>query len=171
MGTIHGMFIRMKEFDSSLIDIIDKIGEEYKEEIASLNREQLSKGLTSDNEKIGDKEPFNYPKYFDQHEKHRKENGLQTNFIDLKWKGTFHESIFAEIKSNRYSLLSSDNQQKVSALMYGGGESTFSICGCRSVREGGFGENILGLTPDNAADITNKATERFVQYMKEKLML
>jgi len=117
---------------------------------------------------IGDKPPYNHPAYFDGHEQHRKEMGLQTNHIDLKMTGTLYKSLFVELKGPYYNVLSSDDERKVNALMYGGESGDFSICGCRSVREGGFGEEILGLTDENASDIENKGTDKFIQIFREK---
>lgn len=150
-------------------DEISNILESLEENIADLNREQLSKGLTSDGKKIGDKPPFYHPYYFPRHEGHRIAKGLEVGFINLNWSGKFYDSIFSEVKNEKVIVFSKDNQNKVNALMYGGGSGEKSLCGCKRVREGGFGTQIFGLTENNKLIIRDIVKQRLNQWAINKL--
>jgi hypothetical protein len=49
--------------------------------------------------------------------------------------------------------------------MYGGRGGS-STCGCLSVRDGGFGEEIFGLTQENAINIQNRGNSLLVKEIK-----
>lgn len=166
--TVREALRRVKEFVEEMPIIVEQIGDELAPGIVTMNQEQLSKGITSEGEMIGDKPPYNHPGYFEGHKEHREEMGLQTNHIDLKVTGKFYNSLFPEFRGPLFNVLSNDNKDKVYALMYGGESGDFSICGCRSVRDGGFGEEILGLTDENASEIESKGTQMFLEKFKEK---
>jgi hypothetical protein len=73
----------------------------------------------------------------------------------VKMKGTFHESLIPEFKGPYFKVISNDDENKVHALMFGGNSSNSSNCDCISVRDGGFGEEILGLSGENSSNIKN----------------
>ncbi len=138
------------------------------EQIEQLNREQLEKGITSTGEKLGDKAPFYYPGYFDGHKQHRQLLGLQVGHVDLKMTGKFYESLFVELDGVKYSIMSNDDPAKVEALMYGGGKSGGqSLCGCQSVREGGFGEEIFGLTDENKLTVKGLTRDILIEIIEQ----
>lgn len=138
-----------------------------KDDIVIFNREQLGKGLNAKGEKIGDKPPYNFPKYFEKHEKHRIKQGLQVEFIDLKWGGKFYESIYAKKEGENVEIFSDDNLSKVNALMYGGGSEGDSKCGCQSVRKGGFGEEIFGLTNENKDEVKLLTRDTIIEIIEQ----
>lgn len=59
-----------------------------KDSIAKMNRKQMLKGEDADGDDLGE--------YGIWRTEQREERGLQTDFIDLKFEGNFHESIYAE---------------------------------------------------------------------------
>lgn len=166
--TVREALRRVSGFIEEMPTIVEQIGDELAPDIVKMNQEQLSKGITSEGKMIGDKPPYNHPGYFEGHKEHREEMGLQTNHIDLKMKGTFYESLITEFRGPFFKVISNDDEMKVHALMYGGESGDFSICGCKSVRDGGFGEEILGLTDENSSEIESKGTEKFIQQFREK---
>lgn len=166
--TIRNAFLKVNEFTNQFPEIVDQIGDGLSSEIVQLNQEQLEAGITSENDMIGDKEPFYHAGYFDGHKQHRQILGLQVDHVDLKITGTFYNSLFVDREYTTYSIMSNDDPGKVSALMYGGSGGGGSLCGCKSVRDGGFGDSILGLTYDNAAYIQKKGTDQFIKKFKEK---
>jgi hypothetical protein len=166
--TIREATKRVSEFVNEMPIIVEQIGYELSPEIVNMNQEQLSKGITSEGKMIGDKPPYNHPGYFAGHKQHREELGLQTNYIDLKISGTFYNSLTPQFLGPYFKVISTDNESKVNALMHGGKSDGDSICGCISVREGGFGEEILGLTSDNSSMIERKGTTKFIQKFRLK---
>lgn len=171
MGTIHQKYLLAKQLEAELLQVVDDIAFELSDEIVNLNKSQLEEGISGTGEMIGDKDPFFTPHYFERHEAHRMKRGLQTSFIDLKFTGKLHNSLFTESKGNNYQILSNDNPAKIDALINGGGSGAKSECGCMEVREGGFGEEIFELTQENAIDITNKGTSMFVNIVREIMQL
>lgn len=155
MATVREMFNRFTDINENMKSIVNDIAIELTPQIIEYNQQQLSVGISSDDTKIGDKSPYFKTDYFRKHEKHREDKGLQTNFIDLKWSGKLYNSLFPEFDFTKYKILSNDDPSKINALMYGG-EGGSSSCGCMSVRDGGFGEEIFGLTQDNAINIQSK---------------
>ena len=155
----------IRDYNDEVLNILESL----QEDISELNREQLSKGITSDGKKIGDKPPFNHPYYFPGHYAHRVEKGLEVGFINLKWSGKFYDSIFTEVKNRNVTIFSNDDRSKVNALMYGGSSGLKSLCGCTRVREGGFGEQIFGLTNENKTKIRDIVKNRLNQWAINKL--
>lgn len=165
--TIRNAFIRVSEFVNQMPAVVEQIGAELSPEIVKMNQDQLAAGITAESDQIGDKAPFYHPGYFDGHKQHRQLLGLQVDHVDLKMTGKFYESLFVELDGVKYSIMSNDDPAKVEALMYGGKSGGQSLCGCQSVRKGGFGEDILGLTYDNAKYIQEKGTNQFKEKFKE----
>jgi hypothetical protein len=163
--TIAELNRRLQSIDLAALktDAFDAV----KDDIVIFNREQLAKGENSKGEKIGDKPPYNFPKYFEKHEKHRIKQGLQVEFIDLKWGGKFYESIYAKKEGEDVEIFSDDNLSKVNALMYGGGSEGDSKCGCQSVRDGGFGEEIFGLTDENKGKTRELSIDEIIRIFKQ----
>lgn len=166
--TIREATKRVSEFINEMPTIVEQIGDELTPEIVKMNQEQLSKGITSEGKMIGDKPPYNHPAYFAGHKKHREKLGLQTSHIDLKMSGTFYNSIMPQFQGTSFMVISTDNESKVNALMNGGNSSGTSNCGCISVREGGFGEEILGLSEENSSTIERHGTQKFIKKFREK---
>jgi len=165
MATIREMLNRFDLVNSEMKNIVNDIAIELTPEIVEYNQKQLSVGKTSEGKNIGDKEPYYKTDYFPKHEGHRKGKGLQVDFIDLKWSGKLYNSLFPEFDFTKYKILSNDNPSKVNALMYGGRGGS-STCGCLSVRDGGFGEEIFGLTQENAINIQNRGNSLLVKEIK-----
>ena len=166
--TVREAFRRVSGFVEEMPTIVEQIGDELAPDIVKMNQEQLSKGITSEGKMIGDKPPYNHPGYFAEHKSHREKIGLQTTHIDLKMKGTFYESLIPEFKGPYFKVISNDDENKVHALMFGGNSSSSSNCDCISVRDGGFGEEILGLTEGNSSNIENQGTQKFIKKFREK---
>ena len=170
MSTIREMFERFTDVNADMVSIVNDIATELTPKIVEYNKKQLAEGKTSEDKKIGDKSPYFKTDYFPNHEAHRINKGLRVDLIDLKWSGKLYDSLFPEFDFTKYKILSNDNPSKVNALMYGGtgGDRT---CGCLSVREGGFGEEIFGLTQTNATEIQKSGNNLLVKEIKIRTKL
>jgi len=147
--------------------LISDVFDSVSEQIEQLNREQLEKGLNAKGEKIGDKPPYNFPEYFEKHKTHRINKGLQVGFIDLNWEGKFYKSIYAKKEGEYVEIFSNDNLSKVNALMFGGRGEGDSKCGCESVRKGGFGEEIFGLTDENKLTVKGLTRDILIEIIEQ----
>jgi len=73
---------------------------EFKKDIEEYNRKQLEEGKNVDNRVI-------QRGYSEWHKRNRKERGLQTGFVDLKFTGDFYKSLdFKQIKDNEFGVFS-----------------------------------------------------------------
>jgi len=149
--TIAEYYRRIASIDREAL--IRDVFDEVKPEIIKYNKEQLSKGLDSKNESLGD--------YGGYYREYRGELGLQVDHVDLKVTGKFYETIYARLEGEEIEIFSSDVASKVQAIIYGG----------EGVREGGFGENIFGLIDENKNKINKIANKKIVEIINDILSL
>lgn len=119
-----------------------------KDDIVIFNREQLEKGKKSDGDDLGD--------YGGYYREMRGEAGYQVDYVDLKRTGKFYESIYARLEGEEVEIFSTDNAEKVQALIFGG----------NGVRKGGFGEEIFGLTDENKDKTKQLTTDEIITVFK-----
>lgn len=165
MATVREMLNRFEFINDNIQSIVNDIAEELTPKIVEYNQKQLSEGKTSEDKKIGDKEPYFKTNYFPNHEAHRISHGLRTDLIDLKWSGKLYDSIFPKFEFTKYQIFSNDNPNKVNALMYGG-KGGSGPCDCMEVRKGGFGEEIFGLTETNETEIKKEGNSLLIKEIK-----
>jgi hypothetical protein len=152
---------RVQAFLSDIDTIKSDIGSQLAVDAEDMNREQLSKGLRSDNEKIG--EPF--PHYFPDHKGHRQAAGLQTFFIDLKFTGYWYSTIFGTYDSDSNKIfIDSTDKERTNKLIFGG-LSFDTICGCHINRP--FGQEILGVNEDGQDALRDKGYLELLGKFKE----
>ena len=130
-------------------DLKNDAFESVKEKAEELNREQLEKGLNAKGEQIGEYGGFYKDTRFNQ--------GLQTDFVDLKVTGKFHKSIYAKKEGEDVEIFSDDNGEKVQSLLRGG----------NGVRKGGFGEEIFGLTNESKEITKEMARDTIITIIEE----
>ena len=145
--TIAGLYRRVGSI--KIEDLKNDAFESVREKAEELNREQLEKGLNAKGEQIGEYGGF----YVDEREK----KGLQTDYVDLKVTGKFHNSIYVKKEGEDVEIFSDDNAQKVQSLLKGG----------NGVRKGGFGEEIFGLTNESKEITKEMARETIIDIVKE----
>lgn len=150
----------VKNFDAETINILKGMSKF----ILNANVEQLIAGTTADDKLIGDLPPFYNTKYFPIYENYRKKMGLQTNHIDLKITGFFHDSLLLDVSKGEISILSNDDPEKVHELIHGG--TGQKIKGQWSVRQGGFGENIFGLNTENKEKRNDMLRAKLLNYIE-----
>jgi len=156
--TIAEAYRRVENFLNDIEPIKSDIGSQLAIDAKDINIEQLSKGVRSDNEKIGDYSPI--------HKKHRQEKGLQTDFVDLNFTGYWHSTIFGTYDTNDNKIfIDSTDKQRTDKLIFGGTSET-SECGCFSNPP--YGEEILGVNADEHDTLRHKGylllLEKFREY-------
>lgn len=109
-----------------------------------LNREQLSKGRDSEGNSLGVYSPKTIPI--------RQALGLQTVYVDLKFKGEFYASLYLKQKEKLLEIDSNDSDQtKVNKLL--------DI----------YGENIFGVSEENKVILRRLAAPILARYFKQKM--
>lgn len=136
--TVEDLIAKLK----NLPEFVKKVGsgniEESKDDILNLNKEQmLTKGIDADGAPLGD--------YAPESVEIRKEKGLQTDHIDLRFTGEFQDSMKLNKQGDKFEIDATDPKWDGNAL-------------ARSLRD--QWPDALGLTDESEEAVTKKLTDK-----------